>query len=400
MAPPPQQKCSQTDCQFETPAGCPTWELLSTFLVQHTQAVHAAAPANSPSVPRLEKLPRPTFTLDMSQAEWSFTEAQWTAYISQQAGLREEVKVQQLQAACDQALLRRVYDDGGLAALDTEAKLLAKVKKLAVRVVHKTLHMQNLWNMIQQAEEPIRAFASRLTGTAELCDFTMTCSSDTCNHKNSYKDQMIMQALLKGMSDTDIRTRVLSRTQNNELLTLHAIIDYIAAEEASFASFASLQHPHTVAANKSSYIKLKRDRQLEETPPANTKCTHCGGRHPGDNSPPSRRIHCKAYGKKCSNCDKPHHFPGVCKSRKKITSAAGTVTTQADQTITGSITDPSAALFHAMATPPSNKADNCTPSHPREVDNGVSRTSGGGQGTVCGQVATLSALLDRGLAQL
>ena len=62
----------------------------------------------------------------MSQAEWSFTEAQWTAYISQQAGLREEVKVQQLRAACDQALLRRVYDDGGLAALDTEAKLLAK----------------------------------------------------------------------------------------------------------------------------------------------------------------------------------------------------------------------------------------------------------------------------------
>ena len=32
----------------------------------------------------------------MSQAEWSFTEAQWTAYISQQARLREVVKVQQL----------------------------------------------------------------------------------------------------------------------------------------------------------------------------------------------------------------------------------------------------------------------------------------------------------------
>ena len=54
-----------------------------------------------------------------------------------------------------------------------------------------------------------------------------------------------MQALLKDMSDTDIRTRVLSRTQNNELLTLHAIIDYIAAEEASYFFFASLQHPHS-----------------------------------------------------------------------------------------------------------------------------------------------------------
>ena len=33
-----------------------------------------------------------------------------------------------------------------------------------------------------------------------------------------------------------------------------------------------------------------------------------------------------------------------------------------------------------QTTPLSNKADQCTPSHPREVDNGVSRTSGGGEG--------------------
>ena len=28
MAPPPQQKCSHADFEFETPAGCPTWELV------------------------------------------------------------------------------------------------------------------------------------------------------------------------------------------------------------------------------------------------------------------------------------------------------------------------------------------------------------------------------------
>ena len=172
MAPTP-LKCSVDQCPFATPNNCPDWEKMLKILELHTAAAHGvatnAAPANNPSTPRLEKLPRPTFTLDMSQSEWSFTEAQWTAYISQQAGLREEVKVQQLQAACDQALLRRVYDDGGLAALDTEVKLLAKVKKLAVRVVHKTLHMQNLWNMIQQAEEPIRAYGQFHLATAKIC---------------------------------------------------------------------------------------------------------------------------------------------------------------------------------------------------------------------------------------
>jgi hypothetical protein len=62
-----------------------------------------------------------------------------------------------------------------------------------------------------------------------------------------------LQALLKGMHDVDIRTRVLSRTQNNELEKLSDVIDYIAAEEASSASFSTLTSPHTIAGSKSSY---------------------------------------------------------------------------------------------------------------------------------------------------
>ena len=53
----------------------------------------------------------------------------------------------------------------------------------------------------------------------------MTCSLATCTQKNSYRDRMVMQALLKGMHDSDIRTRVLSRTQNDELKDLTAIVD-------------------------------------------------------------------------------------------------------------------------------------------------------------------------------
>ena len=45
----------------------------------------------------------------------------------------ERVKVQQLQAACEQDLLRRVHDAGNLDWLDTELLLLAQIKKLAVK---------------------------------------------------------------------------------------------------------------------------------------------------------------------------------------------------------------------------------------------------------------------------
>ena len=76
----------------------------------HTAGVHGVAPAPAQghkSTPHLEKLPRPSLSLEMTQSEWSFKDSQWTAYISQSV-VSEAVKVQQLKAACDQYLLRRV----------------------------------------------------------------------------------------------------------------------------------------------------------------------------------------------------------------------------------------------------------------------------------------------------
>ena len=56
------------------------------------------------------------------------------------------------------------------------------------------------------------------------------------------------------MNNADIRVQVLSRTQNDELKGLAAIVDYIAAEEASSASFSSMS-AHTIGGQKYSYKK-------------------------------------------------------------------------------------------------------------------------------------------------
>lgn len=58
------------------------------------------------------------------------------------------MKFPQLKAACDEPLMRRVQDGGGLPNIDTEEALLAEMKKLAVRVVHKTLHLLNIFTGI------------------------------------------------------------------------------------------------------------------------------------------------------------------------------------------------------------------------------------------------------------
>ena len=78
------------------------------LLNQHTQTVHGGGQASAPQTSKLEKLPRPTFTLNMTESQWSFTKIQWDNYIKQSA-VSESVKLMQLQASCDDALRQRVF---------------------------------------------------------------------------------------------------------------------------------------------------------------------------------------------------------------------------------------------------------------------------------------------------
>ena len=87
--PPPEIPCSQEECSYVTPAGAPTWEIALGFLTQNTTAVHPPPPPPSttgkgaaghtpPTATSscLEKLPRPTFSMQMSKAQWTFTKLQ------------------------------------------------------------------------------------------------------------------------------------------------------------------------------------------------------------------------------------------------------------------------------------------------------------------------------------
>ena len=79
------------------------------LLELHTAAEHGPVPTQVRSAPgpKLETLPRPNFTLDMTQADWSFKESQWQVYISQHP-VTEQVKIQQLKAACDEPLYQSI----------------------------------------------------------------------------------------------------------------------------------------------------------------------------------------------------------------------------------------------------------------------------------------------------
>ena len=139
--------CSVVDCDYTTPAGCHTWDLLRDFLQQHKESVHPTATGQRVGHnAKLESLSWPQFLLNMTESKWQFVNMQWVAYIDQTPA-SDEQKVQQLCAACDKDLLQRLYDCGSFASLTTVQLLLDKMKELAVISVHKTIHMVHLWKM-------------------------------------------------------------------------------------------------------------------------------------------------------------------------------------------------------------------------------------------------------------
>ena len=60
--------CLKMGCAWKTPAHCPDWDKMMQMLAIHTAAEHGVNTA-TPAVPantKLERLPRPSFGLDMS----------------------------------------------------------------------------------------------------------------------------------------------------------------------------------------------------------------------------------------------------------------------------------------------------------------------------------------------
>jgi hypothetical protein len=129
-------ECSYPACDYKTPAGCPTWELMTKQLELHASSVHpppggGGGHGHVSHKARLESLPRPKFSLNMTEGQWQFINMQWTAYIAQTPA-SDSQKVEQLRAACDKDLLQRVYDSGSFCV---SQKPMASLDQSVARAV-------------------------------------------------------------------------------------------------------------------------------------------------------------------------------------------------------------------------------------------------------------------------
>ena len=276
----------------------------------------AAAAATPQTVKSRSKRPdRPVINAGIDDREWELIREAWTRY-KQMCEIDDTDVVNirlELRASCSAEVNKFLFEYVGTPTLNasSEEELLAHIKSVAVKTVHKEVHTLAFNAMKQEKGESITHFVGQLRSKAFLCGFEVECTSHTPPIKLSYAEKMIEQRLVAGLHNPEHQRRILSEAA--ALTTLEAKVKRLQVLEATEESAALLNPtpPSHAAGARSSYKK-------SQTSPVNTtpepKCRNCG--HPGHpgSKPIEDRRSCPARGKTCLKCKKKGHFFTVCEN--------------------------------------------------------------------------------------
>ena len=323
MAPPPQQKCTAPECVFETPDKMPTWELVMNCLSLHTQVAHPqAAPGpghGQPQTVRPKPAPvqRPEIDLGTTESEWNFFKSEFDRY-KRTTGIAGQTVLDELWHCQTKQLRMLLQSDSTMASLDTEKKLLDKLKSLAVTTLHSAVHLIALRDLQQRQTENIRAFIARARATASNCGLSKACSS--CQTEISFVEETLFGVVLAGLHDGNIQQKILSLAAMKTITTLEQLVTYVAAEESGRSERGQLGTSNTLAGIRAKSTYKSRQFSQDKSDQLQAKCSNCGGNAHGSGSYADRLKSCPAQGKTCSNCQKRNHLQSVCKSRKQSAS--------------------------------------------------------------------------------
>ena len=196
MAPLPPMTCTAAGCDYSTPDGAPDFAAQLTCMSLHTQQAHptpgaaGAASAGRPTC-KVDKRARPTVSLDMSEHDWRFFLSEWDDY-KRATGISGQNMLDELWSCMVPDLKRLAFDQGGKDLLNTEELMLARLKLLAVSVLHAAVHTVSLHEARQMSEESTKAFAARVRGIAANCHLSKECPAP-CGKKVSFLCNLLMQ---------------------------------------------------------------------------------------------------------------------------------------------------------------------------------------------------------------
>ena len=177
MAPPPVQ-CPSPGCVYSTPEGLPDFAMITDHLNLHARLAHPAValpPAGQAGqAVKLDKKIRPVGTLGMTELNWRFYLSEWNRY-TRQTGIADQVLRDELWNTMDTELRQLAFSEGSEDSLNTEELMLARIKSLAVTVLHPSVHIVTLHDMKQLPSETVKSFSARVRGNAANCNLAKKC---------------------------------------------------------------------------------------------------------------------------------------------------------------------------------------------------------------------------------
>ena len=266
-------QCSVPGCQFQSED---VTEALAVPLLTNHGLAHTVTAA--PPAIRGPRLERPKVDVGISLEEWNVFVRRWNVFKSG-SGIDNASVPSQLFQCAGPALGDSLLKTDAEAATKPLPDLLAAMRSLAVIPVATGVLRADLLHMHQERDEPFWAFAARVRGKDETCEFQATCQ---CGNNVNYTEHAIRDVLLSGISDLDIRREVLG-TQAVLQKPVNDVIALVESKEMARNALPS-----------SSLSAVPSFRSQQRAPSAT---------HPS--APPSTD---RARQAPCPDCKKPYHL--------------------------------------------------------------------------------------------
>ena len=292
--------CPFPECTYTIPDDVTDQQLMNTCLYGHIQAMHSgpsSAPHEATGKSRLEKISRPTITTGCSQDDFEFFKSEWDRYKAHSKEKDDCILRDHLILCADEGLRKTLHRTLGDSIKSTKMdELLKVIQEIAVVKQSELLNLVNLLEQSQDRGESIRQYVARLRGMANLCgNKLIPCSVPECNGRKTFKDTLILAALVKGLNDPETKKELLSKVTE---LALDETIAFVEARETGARSLSQL-----LPISSSSHHTNKVDVTVEKS------CWRClGTGHNGRDSVKIRKAHCKAFDAKCKRCNNTGHF--------------------------------------------------------------------------------------------
>ena len=87
--------------------------------------------------------------------------------------------------------------------------------------------------MVQNQDEPTKAFSARVRAVAINCELTKPCPSSTCSETVSYIEETCYHVVMAGLADADMKDRALTQAMLGAITDLPTLVNFATAEESA-----------------------------------------------------------------------------------------------------------------------------------------------------------------------